>query len=130
MTMPRAKKPKVLPNETAVIQLEGQDTHVEVWNNPADEGGRGAHMLSKRYKAFDQVLIYCEKMLNSPSDIQKKSFTKHVNGETTIKRFGEIIVQIVKPTKIGKTLSEDIVHMVRSHYKPTLPYRNLHSAKK
>jgi hypothetical protein len=119
--MPRAKKPKVLPKETAVIQFEGQDTHVEVWNNPADEGGRGAHMHSKRYKAFDQVLNYCEKMLDSPSDIQKKSFTKHVNGETQIKIFAEIIVQIVKPTKIGKTLSEDIVRMVRSHYKAILP---------
>ena len=115
--MPRAKKTKVLPNETAVIQLEGQDTHVEVWNNPADEGGRGAHMLSKRYKAFDAVLDHCERMLNSSSDYEKRSFTKYVNGETTIAAFAKIIVQIAKPVKISQTLSEDIVHMVRIHYK-------------
>ena len=46
--MPRAKRPKIQPNETILIQIEEQETLVEVWNNPADEGGRGAHMLSKR----------------------------------------------------------------------------------
>ena len=128
--MPRAKKPKVLPNETAVIQLEGQDTHVEVWNNPADEGGRGAHMLSKRYKAFDAVINHCERMLNSSSDYEKSSFAKHVNGDTTITAFAKIIVQIVKPLKISQTLSEEIVHMVRAHFKATAPYRNQPSVKK
>ena len=128
--MPRAKKPKVLPNETAVIQLEGQDTHVEVWNNPADEGGRGAHMHSKRYKALDAVINHCERMLNSSSDYEKSSFTKLVNGDTTITAFAKIIVQIVKPLKISKTLSEEIVHMVRAHFKATAPYRNQSSVKK
>ena len=128
--MPRAKKPKVLPNETAVIQFEGQDTHVEVWNNPADEGGRGAHMRSKRYKAFDEVVIYCERMLISSFHSEKNSFTKHVNGDTTITAFAKIIVQIVKPLKISKTLSEEIVHMVRAHFKATAPYRNQPSVKK
>ena len=128
--MPRAKKPKVLPNETAVIQLEGQDTHVEVWNNPADEGGRGAHMLSKRHKAFDAVINHCERMLNSSSNYEKSSFANHVNGDTTITAFAKIIVQIVKPLKISKTLSEEIVRMVRAHFKATAPYRNQPSVKK
>ena len=115
--MPRAKRPKIQPNETILIQIEEQETLVEVWNNPADEGGRGAHMLSKRYKAFDAVLNHCERMLNSSSDYEKRSFTKYVNGDTTIAAFAKIIVQIAKPMKISQTLSEDIVHMVRIHYK-------------
>ena len=103
--MPRAKRPKIQPNETILIQIEEQETLVEVWNNPADEGGRGAHMLSKRYKAFDSVLNHCERMLNSSSDYEKRSFTKYVNGDTTIAAFAKIIVQIAKPMKSSQTLS-------------------------
>lgn len=128
--MPRAKRPKIQPNETILIQIEEQETLVEVWNNPADEGGRGAHMRSKRYKAFDEVVIYCERMLISSFQSEKNSFTKHVNGDTTSTAFAKIIVQIVKPLKISKTLSEEIVHMVRAHFKATAPYRNQPSVKK
>ena len=107
--MPRAKRPKIQPNETIIIQLEEQETHVEVWNNPADEGGRGAHMLSKRYKAFDSVLNHCERMLNSSSDYEKRSFTKYVNGDTTIAAINTLASQSGKPTSLVTIQSISIV---------------------
>ena len=55
--------------------------------------------------------------MDSKNNYEKRSFTKYVNGETTIAAFAKIIVQIAKPMKISQTLSEDIVHMVRIHYK-------------
>ncbi len=128
--MPRPIRKKPQPIDSILFTQDNELYQANVWLNPADEGGRGAHMLRKRWKAYDEALNYCEHMLNSPSDIQRKSFTKHVNGETTIKRFGEIIVQIVKPLKISKTLSEEIVQMVRIHFKATGPYRNQPSIKK
>jgi hypothetical protein len=74
-------------------------------------------MLSKRSKAFDKVLTYCEERLNDISPLQRRIFKEHTTGQTRVSDFAKIIGPIVRPLVIGKTLKDDIVHMVRLHYR-------------
>lgn len=115
--MPRAKRKEVTPLNSGFFKLENQNYQFLVYENLADQGGRGIHMLSKRSKAFDKVLTYCEERLNDISPLQRRIFKEHTTGQTRVSDFAKIIGPIVRPLVIGKTLKDDIVHMVRLHYR-------------
>lgn len=116
--MPRAKKPKSQPNETFGIQVDGQQVTVDVWENFADEGTRGAHMRRKFDQAFDAALTYCESSLAGNSNITKQKVNRLINGDESLAAFGRVITTIAKTKniKIGQTLSEDVAKRVRKHY--------------
>lgn len=58
--MPRKPTPKAVPVETFKLDA---DTTVDVWKNPADEGGRGSQSKRKRGEAFNLVLDDLSKRL-------------------------------------------------------------------
>lgn len=117
--MPRAKKPKLLPNETFTIQVDGEKFFFEVWENSADVGTTGAHMRRKRDQIFDAALKYCEDALAGNSNITKQKVLRLIRGQESIITFGKIILTIAKKEKvpIGKTLSEEIAKSVRNYFK-------------
>jgi len=119
MNMPRAKKPKLLPNETFTIQVDGEEFVFEVWENSADEGIRGAHMRRKRDQIFDATLKYCEDALTGNSNTTKLKVLRLIRGQESIITFGKIILTIARIEKvpIGKTLSEEIAKSVRNYFK-------------
>lgn len=116
--MPRAKKPKSLPNETFTIQVDGEEFTCEVWEDLADEGTRGAHMRRKRDVVYIAVLDYCEDGLQGNSNITKGKVTRLIQGNESLAAFGRIITTIAKTknVKLGQTLSEEIAQKVRNHY--------------
>ena len=71
--MPRPKKKKSAPIDTAKIDLDGEEIIAEVWNNPADAGTRGTHMQRKRYVVLEAVLDRCQSALADQSTISKLS---------------------------------------------------------
>lgn len=58
--MPRKPTPKAVPVETFKLDA---DTTVDVWKNPADEGGRGSQSKRKRGEAFNLALDELNKRL-------------------------------------------------------------------
>jgi len=114
--MPRAKRKEVTPLDSGFFVLDGEDWQFLVYENLADHGGRGIHMRSKRSKAFDKVLLHCEKMLSSDTRYQRTSFERHTSGLSKVSDFATAIGPIIRPLIIGKTLKTDIVQMVRAHY--------------
>ncbi len=116
--MPRPIKPKVTPKETTVIQFEGQATIVEVWDNPADEGTKGAHKRRKRGEVLKAVFDYCQTGLAGDSNFTKNQIKRLIEGPESLVAFGKIIAGIAKRKgiPIGKTLSEEIAKDVRIAY--------------
>ena len=116
--MPRAKKPKAKPNESFVVEVYGEDFIVEVWENSADEGTRGAHMRRKRDHIFDVALKYCYTGLEGDSNFTQQKIKRLIDGSEPLTAFGKIIVTLAKQerVRIGKTLSEDIAASVRIHF--------------
>lgn len=117
--MPRAIKPKVQPIERIETQIDGEDTVIEVWENSADEGTRGAHMRQKRDQIFDAVLKYCDDGLAGNSNLTKKKIERLINGDESLRAFGEVIITLAKrqQVEIGKTLAEEIGKSIRIHYR-------------
>ena len=117
--MPRPKKVRIMPIETFTIELNGEEIIHDVWDNPADEGTRGSHMLRKRYDVFSTVLAFCEESLNGNSSISKDNIKRLIYGQEPLTAFGKTVITIAKTEriKISKTLSEDVAQMVRKHYK-------------
>lgn len=115
--MPRAKRKEVTPLDSGFFVLDDEDWQFLVYENLADQGGRGMHMTSKRSKAFDKVWTYCHQMLESDSPIQRRQFERHMSGQSRVADFAKAIGPIVRPLVIGKTLKDHIVHMVRLHHK-------------
>jgi len=117
--MPRPKKVRAMPIETFTIEINGEEIIHEVWDNPADEGTRGAHMQRKRYEVFGAVLDRCEEALRGNSPISKTHIERMIEGEESLAAFGRMIITIAKRMniKIGVTLSEEIAQKVRTHYK-------------
>ena len=116
--MPRAQRSKVQPNETTVIQYEGQETLVEVWDNYADEGTKGAHTRRKRGEVLKVVFDYCQAGLAGNSNFSKDQIKRFIEGPESLIAFGKFIVTIskIKGIRIGKTLSEEIAKDVRIAY--------------
>lgn len=117
--MPRAKRKKVDPIERYSSNDEYGQLDIQVWNDPADEGTRGAHMRSLRSKVFDAVLERTDLYLTGTSETQRENFSKLIDGRASKAEFGRTIIKIAKVRKITikKTLSEDIAQDVRDHYK-------------
>ena len=117
--MPRPKKAKALPIETFTIVVDGEEIIHDVWDNPADEGTRGTHMLRKRFDVFDAALFLCEEALNGYSSITKDNIKRLIYGQESLAAFGKIIITIakIKKIKISQTLSEEVAQMIRKHYK-------------
>lgn len=117
--MPRPKKVRAMPIETFTIEINGEEIIHEVWDNPADEGTRGAHMLRKRYDVFSTVLAFCEESLNGNSSISKDNIKRLIYGQEPLAAFGKTVITFAKTKgiKISKTLSEEVAQMVRTHYK-------------
>jgi len=117
--MPRAKKKAGKPSEVFTVDVDGEKTVFEIWENPADEGTRGAHMQRKRYEVLDAVLNHCEAALSGQSTISKNKIDRLIKGQDSLAEFGRIVVTIakIKNIKIGQTLSEEIAQRVRNHYK-------------
>lgn len=116
--MPRAKKAKPKPNSTIVIEHDGEEVIFEVWDNPADEGTRGAHMLKKRSLVFDAVLTQCEEALADASNIRSSHMKRLIFGPLPLAEFGRFVMSTAKIHKliIGKTLAEDVAQSIRIHY--------------
>ena len=116
--MPRAKAPKKKPVETFDFDNAGEKITVEVWNNRADEGTRGAHKLKLHDDVFNIVLETVDSNLNDISPTLKGTYERLVDGRFTRAEFGRIIIKIAKANKlkIGKTLSEEIASDIRKHY--------------
>ena len=128
--MPRAKRKEVTPLDSGFFILDNEDWQFLVYENLADPGGRGVHMRSKRSKAFDKVLVHCEAMLASDSRYQKMAFERHTSGQSKVAEFANAIGPIVRPLIVGKTLKEEIVQMVRIHYKAVKEAQREIAAKK
>ena len=58
--MPRKIKQKPQPIESIPLN---SNTEIQVWNNPADEGGRGSESKRKRGDAFNLILGELQKKL-------------------------------------------------------------------
>lgn len=116
--MPRAKKPKAKPNQSFVVEVDKKEVIVEVWENSADEGTRGAHMRWKHDHIFQIVLKYCYTALDGDSNFPKQKIRRLIDGSETLSAFGKIIVTLAKQERvhIGKTLSEEIAKSVRIHF--------------
>ena len=128
--MPRAKRKEVAPLDSGFFILDNEEWQFLVHENLADPGGRGVHMRSKRSKAFDKVLVHCEAMLASDSRYQKMTFERHTSGQSKVAEFAKAISPIVRPLIVGKTLKEEIVQMVRIHYKAVKEAQKEIAAKK
>jgi len=117
--MPRAKAPKKKPVETFDFNNDGERLTVEVWNNRADEGTRGAHKLRLRDDVFNIALPLVDERLNSNSPTEKQTYERLLDGRLKRVEFAKIIRRIAKANKlvIGKTLSEEIVDDIKKHYK-------------
>jgi hypothetical protein len=115
--MPRAKRKEVTPLDSGFFALDNDEWQWLVYENLADQGGRGMHMLSKRSRALDKVLRHCEQMLKSSSPTERRQFERHTTGQTRVADFAKAIGPIVRPLVIGKTLKDDIVHEVRRIYR-------------
>ena len=117
--MPRAKAPKKAPIETFTFDNDGERVTTEVWNNRADQGGRGSHKLKLRDDVLNIALPLVDERLNSQSPIERGKYERLLDGRVTRTEFGKIIQQIAKSNghKIGKTLSEEIVDDIKKHYK-------------
>ena len=115
--MPRAKRKEFTPLDSGFFLLDDEEWQFLVYENLADQGGRGMHMLSKRSKAFDKVLARCEDGLKSTSLFERSTYERHTTGRTKKAEFARFIGSIVRPLVIGKTLKDDIVDMIRIHYR-------------
>jgi len=116
--MPRVKKPKAKPIQSFVVEVGQEEVIVEVWENSADEGTRGAHMRWKHDHIFDIVLKYCHEALEGDSNFPKQKIRRLVDGSEPLSAFGKIIVTLAKQerVRVGKTLSEEIAKSVRIHF--------------
>ncbi len=117
--MPRTKLPKAEPIETHPFKYNGVDHVIEVWNNRADEGTRGAHKLRLRDDVFNIALPLVDERLNSNSPKEKQMYERLLDGTLKRVEFAKIIRCIAKANKlvIGKTLSAEIVDDIKKHYK-------------
>lgn len=117
--MPRAKAPKKQPIEVHPFELDGEEWEVEVWQNRADKGTRGAHKLRLRDDVFNIALPLVHERLHDPSPILRGKYERLLDGRLTRTEFGKIIQQIAKVNgrKIGKTLSEEIADDIKDFYK-------------
>lgn len=117
--MPRTKLPKAEPIETHPFKYNGVDHVIEVWNNRADTGTRGAHKIRKRDDALNATLEVVDSNLNDISPTLKGRFERLIDGRLTRAEFGRTIVQITKAKglKIGKSLSEELADEIRKHYR-------------
>ncbi len=83
---------------------------VEVWDNPADEGGRGAHTKRKRGEAFNLVLEDLQKKLTEQysTPVRLTLTLKELLGDRTVDTVAKKIVTPVLQTH-GITLGATTV---------------------
>jgi hypothetical protein len=107
--VPRKPTPKAVPVETFKLDA---DTTVDVWNNPADEGGRGAHTRRKRGDAFNLVLNELNKRLTEQysTPVRLKLTLRDLLGDRTVdtvaKKFVAPILESHEITLSDTTLWE------------------------
>ena len=105
--MPRKKYPKPQPIESMTIYEGIMPILVEIWNNPADSGGRGSWKQRKAGDALNLLIeVYAEKLLNplNPPNFSDVTLRRLLSKRQTLNLVDDIkSVLRRKNISLGKT---------------------------